>query len=145
MESSSLRAHTSALYSFLQNIFQEIWHERLARAPLLYSMAALGATFVVTPILLRPLAAFYRYVVRRRLNFFERFGKGWAVVTCPCSGNELSASFARELARIGYDICLVGSEAQHLGELAQKLEQDHKVATRVIKFDFQEQGAISDY
>lgn len=108
LQEFSQNLHWQGLTQFFKNAFKEIWSYRLAKSPVLYSLAALGALFVVTPLALKPMATFYRYVLRRRINFFERFGQGWAVVTAVSHENGLAIAFAEELARIGYKIVLVG-------------------------------------
>ena len=59
---------------------------------------------------------FYRYFLRGQHNLLERYGRGsWVLITAPTS--LLGRAFASEFARQGFNICLVGENAERLAEV----------------------------
>jgi uncharacterized protein len=68
----------------------------------------------------------------KRLQLRERYGE-WALITGASAG--LGAAFAHALAREGMSIVAVARRADRLRTLAQELEREHGVATRVVEAD----------
>lgn len=62
----------------------------------------------------------------------------WAVVTGASSG--LGADFARELAQRGCNVALVARRKERLEAVADELEKEHSVATRVLAMSLAERG-----
>jgi len=78
---------------------------------------------------------------RGRAPLRERYGD-WAVVTGASSG--IGAEFARALAREGISCALAARREERLRGLAEELEKEHGVATRVVAVDLaDEQGATA--
>lgn len=65
-------------------------------------------------------------------NFIENYGP-WAIVTGASSG--IGVSFAKLLAEKGLNIVLIARREDRLKKLAEQLERDYQVATRVIAID----------
>src|SRR2546428_220583 len=65
-------------------------------------------------------------------NFVERFGP-WALVTGASSG--IGETFARRLAEIGMNLVLVARREDRLRKLAEDLQSQHAVGTRVVPVD----------
>jgi uncharacterized protein len=65
-------------------------------------------------------------------NFIERFGP-WALVTGASSG--IGEAFGRRLAEIGMNLVLVARREDRLGKLADDLQRQHSVSTRVVPVD----------
>lgn len=64
--------------------------------------------------------------------FLQRFGP-WALVTGASAG--IGAEFARQLAEQKFNLVLVARRKQRLDELAQRLERDAAIQTKVIPVD----------
>ncbi len=67
-----------------------------------------------------------------RPTWRERYGE-WAVVTGASAG--IGAEFARALAKDGLSCVLAARREDRLCELAQELEQNHGVSTKVVAVD----------
>lgn len=65
-------------------------------------------------------------------SFVERFGP-WAVVTGASSG--IGDVFARRLAEKGMSLVLIARRDGRLRQLADELEKQHRIATRVVAAD----------
>ena len=65
-------------------------------------------------------------------NFVERFGP-WALVTGASSG--IGEAFAQRLAGIGMNLVLVARRGDRLLKLADDLESQHSIRTRVVSAD----------
>src|SRR5262249_57716807 len=62
-------------------------------------------------------------------NFVARFGP-WAVVTGASSG--IGEAFARRLAESGMNLVLVARREDRLRKLAEDLQRQHSVNTRIV-------------
>ena len=65
-------------------------------------------------------------------NFVERFGP-WALVTGASSG--IGEQFARRLAEAGLNLVLIARREDRLRKLAEDLQSEHSVSTRVVPVD----------
>jgi short-subunit dehydrogenase len=65
-------------------------------------------------------------------NFLVRFGP-WAVVTGASSG--IGEAFARRLAVLGTNLVLAARRADRLRNLAEELQSEHSIRTRVVSVD----------
>ncbi|MCZ6783943.1 MAG: SDR family oxidoreductase [Proteobacteria bacterium] len=70
-----------------------------------------------------------------RVPLLERYGE-WGLVTGASAG--IGAEFARALARDGMSLVLVARREERLRELADQIEKEHSVATRVVAVDLAE-------
>jgi short-subunit dehydrogenase len=76
----------------------------------------------------------------RRTSLRERYGD-WALVTGASSG--IGAEFARALAREGISCVLAARREERMRALADELEKEHGVATRVVAVDLADvDGAV---
>jgi short-subunit dehydrogenase len=107
--------------------------------PLLYRGGAAGiaAGVIAGGLFWIPTVALWRAKDRfrdggARPPLRERYGD-WALVTGASAG--IGAAFARALAREGVSCALVARREERLRELAQELEKQHGVSTRVIAAD----------
>ena len=90
--------------------------------------------------------SFFRHCCRRKQNLFERYGgEGtWALVTGATGG--IGAAFCRQLARDGFNICLVSRTQSKLKALASELKQIAPgVKTRIVQADFFENSNPNFY
>ena len=88
-----------------------------------------------------PVLRFLRKYCNRRA-IIDRCGKGsWAVVTGASYG--IGLGFARALAARGFNIVLIARSGDTLRKIADGLELQYGVRTRVLCFDFSRAG--SDY
>ena len=77
-----------------------------------------------------------------RLNLFvktnckAKYGKSgdWAVITGASAG--IGEGFAVELARRGFNVCVIARRKQVLEELCREIETKYKVLTKAVSFDF---------
>ncbi|KAI9639145.1 putative 3-ketoacyl-CoA reductase [Dioszegia hungarica] len=67
-------------------------------------------------------------------SFKTRNGKTWAVVTGATGG--IGLEFARQLAKKGYNIVVLGRRQEVLEEVSRELETKYKVETRFLVVDF---------
>src|SRR5262249_1409389 len=65
-------------------------------------------------------------------NFVERFGP-WALVTGASTG--IGEAFARRLAAIGMNLVLLARREDRLRRLAEDLQGQYSVSTRVVPVD----------
>ena len=73
-------------------------------------------------------------------NFVERFGP-WALVTGASSG--IGEAFARRLAEVGMNLVLVARREDRLRKLAEDLQSQHSVSTRVVPVDLSQDNFLS--
>jgi len=78
---------------------------------------------------------------RGRAPLRERYGE-WAVVTGASSG--IGVEFARALAREGLSCVLAARREDRMKALAEELERDHGVATRVVAVDLSEPSGADE-
>ena len=64
----------------------------------------------------------------------KRYGGGWAVVTGGSDG--IGLEFCNELARDGFNICIVGRNKDKINKVCEKLEKEFKVKTKMVIKDF---------
>ena len=73
-------------------------------------------------------------------NFVERFGP-WALVTGASSG--IREAFARRLAEVRMNLVLVARREDRLRKLAEDLQSQHSVSTRVVPVDLSQDNFLS--
>jgi short-subunit dehydrogenase len=71
----------------------------------------------------------------------ERYGP-WALVTGASSG--IGAEFARQLARAGLNLVLVARRKARLDELAEQMEEQHRIQVRTVRADLSRPDFIAD-
>lgn len=64
----------------------------------------------------------------------EKYGNGWVVLTGGTSG--IGLSFAQQLSKAGYNICIISRDKQKLTSTCQDLETYNGVKTKHIQYDF---------
>lgn len=70
----------------------------------------------------------------KRKDLALKYGGKWAVVTGASEG--IGKAFACELARTGMNIVLMSRSTQKLEKVAEAIEKEFKVQTRIIQVDF---------
>lgn len=83
--------------------------------------------------------AFARGAFRRPLALRARYGE-WALVTGASSG--LGEEFVRALAAEGISCVLVARRGERMRRIAEEVEKEHAVATRVLVADLASSGGI---
>jgi short-subunit dehydrogenase len=73
--------------------------------------------------------------------FKERYGP-WALVTGASSG--IGAEFGRQLARAGLNLVLVARRKTRLDQLAQQIEEQHRIQVRTVRADLSRPDFIAD-
>jgi short-subunit dehydrogenase len=73
-------------------------------------------------------------------NFVERFGP-WALVTGASSG--IGEAFARRLAEVRMNLVLVARREDRLRKLAEDLQSQYSVSTRVVRVDLSQDNFLS--
>ena len=71
----------------------------------------------------------------------ERYGP-WALVTGASSG--IGAEFARQLARAGLNLVLVARRKARLDQLAEQIEEQHRIQVRTVRTDLSRPDFIAD-
>ncbi|XP_076030571.1 inactive hydroxysteroid dehydrogenase-like protein 1 [Oratosquilla oratoria] len=71
----------------------------------------------------------------------EKYGT-WAVVTGSTDG--IGKAYAHELAKNGMNIVLISRTQEKLEKVAKEIEEQHKVATAIVRADFSEGRPIYD-
>ncbi|XP_073821617.1 hydroxysteroid dehydrogenase-like protein 1 [Musca autumnalis] len=111
------------------------WYSQL----FLWGLATLGlATFlcILYESLKSPLQLLYNHWLERINKFVpltERYGK-WAAVTGSTDG--IGKAYARELARIGFNVVLIARNEEKLKQTANKIENEFGVEVFTVKVDF---------
>ncbi|CAK68786.1 unnamed protein product (macronuclear) [Paramecium tetraurelia] len=67
-------------------------------------------------------------------NLQRQYGNGWAIVTG--GGDGLGKAYAIELAKMGYNIIIVGRTQDKLDQTKQQIQQEYNVQMETIQFDF---------
>jgi uncharacterized protein len=73
-------------------------------------------------------------------TFVERFGP-WPLVTGASSG--IGEAFARCLAEVGMNLLLVARREDRLRKLAEELQSQHTISTRVVPLDLSRDDFLS--
>ena len=85
-------------------------------------------------IVLAVISGIYRHFIRCPHNLLLRYGKdgeAWALVTGASDGN--GAEYCKELARLGFNICLVSRTLSKLKAVESEVcKINPKVKTRII-------------
>ena len=86
-----------------------------------------------------------KHCLRKKLDLLNRYGQGsWALVTGASRG--IGAEFCKQLAKEGFNICLVSRTRTNLEQIAQNIKVEYPtVQTCLIEFDFNGTTRISDY
>ena len=98
-----------------------------------YAFAAIGAGIVGIKVG-QCLYSCYKYMIRPSYNLQKKYGNNWAVVTGATDG--IGKSYAFELARRGFKVCLFGRNAEKLDEVSKIIKSTYDVETKSILFDF---------
>lgn len=120
----------AAVYAGAVSFSMLVWNVAGGSAPSSIAAGVLSAlpflALAVALVRARPLFQ------RRRGALAQRY-PGWAVVTGASAG--IGAEFARQLAASGFSCVLVARREERLRRLAEELEKNHGVATRVVSVD----------
>jgi FlaA1/EpsC-like NDP-sugar epimerase len=98
-----------------------------------YLLAGFGLLKAAS-MLFGTLSFLYRHRLFQSPNLVNSYGKGWAVVTGASDGIGLELS--RQLAQMGFNICLIARDPSKLQRCAKDIETTFKVNTRVLVCDF---------
>ena len=90
-------------------------------------------------------SALYKNYIRKPLDLEQRYGKGtWAVVTGATGG--IGEAFWRQLAKLNFNIVLVGRNKQLLEESEQRvIEANKSIKTKLLQVDLGESMDPSFY
>ncbi|CAD8064378.1 unnamed protein product [Paramecium sonneborni] len=67
-------------------------------------------------------------------NLQRQYGNGWAIVTG--GGNGLGKAYAKELAKMGYNIIIIGRTLENLNQTKLQIEREFNVQVKIIQFNF---------
>lgn len=102
-----------------------------AEAPTWFiGFAPIGALYMAT--LCFRFLSYLALSLRRPKDLRRRYGS-WAVITGPTSG--LGRSMAKELARLGLNLVLVGRDEAKLRALSDGIAKSYGVETKTVLFD----------
>ena len=91
-----------------------------------YSLSALVGSICIFIILLKVLTALRKFFIRESYNLPKRYGTGtWALITAPTSAS--GYGFAVELAKLAFNIILVGRDIEKLNKMRDLLILRHNV------------------
>jgi len=69
-------------------------------------------------------------------SLHDKYGNGWVIVTGGTSG--IGLSFAHQLSKVGYNICIISKDQEKIGKTCLDLERTYGVKTKNINFNFSE-------
>ena len=91
-----------------------------------YSFTALVGSICIFIILLKVLTALRKFFLRESYHLPKRYGTGtWALITAPTSAS--GHGFAVELAKLAFNIILVGRNIEKLNKMRDLLILRHNV------------------
>jgi 17beta-estradiol 17-dehydrogenase / very-long-chain 3-oxoacyl-CoA reductase len=132
------------------NLFSEHYISTVSAAPagILMTLMILGG-LKVTSWALSTLSFVYRHTIKWRPNLQAKYGsksqKSWAVVTGGSDG--IGEQFCKDLAREGFNICMVGRNARKMIEKLEKIKSEcgKDIDTKYVVADFGEMTRYADY
>ncbi|WWC62234.1 long-chain 3-oxoacyl-CoA reductase [Kwoniella dejecticola CBS 10117] len=140
-------AHTIHVHSHLAGhpTYRVFGHEIVLDVPLsAIILSAVGAAF-----LLRYTLSFFRLILELAVlpgkdvkSYKSKKGETWALVT-GCTGG-LGLEFAKQLAKRGFNVALVGRRKYALDEVAHELESNYNVKTKSFVVDVASPGSNRD-
>jgi len=71
---------------------------------------------------------------------YNKNGDAWAVVTGGSDG--IGLGLCRNLAKLGFNICIVSRNLQKINERLELIKKDNKVKTLAIQADFSNMHSI---
>ena len=99
----------------------------------IYSFTALVGSIFIFVILLKVLTALRKFFLRESYDLPKRYGTGtWALITAPTSAT--GHGFAVELAKLAFNIILVGRDIEKLNKMRDLLILRHNVKVQSIDF-----------
>jgi 17beta-estradiol 17-dehydrogenase / very-long-chain 3-oxoacyl-CoA reductase len=69
-------------------------------------------------------------------SLHDKYGNGWVIVTGGTSG--IGLSFAQQLSKAGYNICIISRDQEKIEKTCLDLERTYGVKTKYINFNFSE-------
>ena len=120
-------------------MLEDIWSNFIA--PLVILLGSLKLLILIQMLL----SFFHRQFLRGKINHLQRYGgKGtWALVTGSTDG--IGLEFARQLAKEGFNICLVSRTEMKLKAVVDQELKDFNVETRIIVGDFSNNANLTYY
>jgi len=125
----SITKHFDNIYSFLHTKFTPL---------AIQGLATLGF-FLVVKNSFQLLSSFYSKFIAGGHDLSRRYGKGsWAIITGPTAG--LGSEYANQLAQLGFNIVLLGRNAEALEAKEQQLRTlvGQSIEIKIIEADFVE-------
>ncbi len=100
-----------------------------------FALLGLG---IVSYAVSRTIFKFANSFILRPETLIQRYGShSWAIITGPTGG--IGREFAKELAKQGFSICLLGRGREKMEKLIRELEEiNGKIATKIVSVDFTE-------
>ena len=76
----------------------------------------------------------WKYFLRSEIDFINRYGRCWVVVTGATEG--IGKAFCESFAKRGFDICLISRTKEKLEKVSDNLKKKYNIETKIIQVDF---------
>ena len=85
----------------------------------------------------------WKYAIRSELDFIERYGRCWVVITGATDG--VGKAFCESFAKRGFDICLISKTTEKLEYVSNELRNKYHIETKIIQADFTQADRLGFY